>query len=107
MTIPSHKKVVVIGGGIVGCSLLYHLAREGWTDSLLIEKAELTSGSTWHAAGAITHSLGNAGLARMAGTGSNFISSSKPRPDNRSPGMAAAACVSPTRKMNWIICARS
>jgi dimethylglycine dehydrogenase len=47
---PSHRKVVVIGGGIVGCSLLYHLAHEGWTDCLLIEKAELTSGSTWHAA---------------------------------------------------------
>jgi dimethylglycine dehydrogenase len=69
MTIPSHKKVVIIGGGIVGCSLLYHLAREGWTDCLLVEKAELTSGSTWHAAGAITHSLGNAGLARTAGYG--------------------------------------
>lgn len=69
MTIPSHKKVVIIGGGIVGCSLLYHLACEGWADSLLIEKDELTSGSTWHAAGAITHSLGNAGLARMAGYG--------------------------------------
>jgi glycine/D-amino acid oxidase-like deaminating enzyme len=50
--LPSHRKVVVIGGGIVGCSLLYHLAHEGWTDCLLIEKAELTSGSTWHAAGA-------------------------------------------------------
>jgi dimethylglycine dehydrogenase len=67
--LPSHRKVVVIGGGIVGCSLLYHLAHEGWTDCLLIEKAELTSGSTWHAAGAITHSLGNAGLARIAGYG--------------------------------------
>ena len=41
----------------------------GWAASLLIEKDELTSGSTWHAAGAITHSLGNAGLARMAGYG--------------------------------------
>jgi dimethylglycine dehydrogenase len=67
--LPSHRKVVVIGGGIVGCSLLYHLAHEGWTDCLLIEKAELTSGSTWHAAGAITHSLGNVGLARIAGYG--------------------------------------
>jgi dimethylglycine dehydrogenase len=48
--LPSHRKVVVIGGGIGGCSLLYHLAHEGWTDCLLIEKAELTSGSTWHSA---------------------------------------------------------
>ena len=45
-----HYKVVVIGGGIVGTSLLYHLARFGWTDIALVERAELTAGSTWHAA---------------------------------------------------------
>ena len=46
----SHYRVVVIGGGIVGASVLYHLARKGWTDIALIERAELTAGSTWHAA---------------------------------------------------------
>jgi dimethylglycine dehydrogenase len=45
-----HYKVVIIGGGIVGTSLLYHLARFGWTDIALVERAELTAGSTWHAA---------------------------------------------------------
>lgn len=44
-------RVVVIGGGVVGCSMLYHLARKGWTDSVLLERTELTAGSTWHAAG--------------------------------------------------------
>ena len=44
-------KAVVIGGGVVGVSTLYHLAKKGWTDSILIERKELTSGSTWHAAG--------------------------------------------------------
>jgi len=48
-------RVVVIGGGIVGCSVLYGLAKNGWTDSLLLERLELTSGSTWHAAGNVTH----------------------------------------------------
>ncbi len=48
---PSTARVVIIGGGAVGCSILYHLALEGWTDCVLIEKNELTSGSTWHAAG--------------------------------------------------------
>ncbi len=48
-------KVAVIGGGIVGCSVLYALARLGWTDSILLERLELTSGSTWHAAGNVTH----------------------------------------------------
>lgn len=47
----SHARVVVIGGGAVGCSALYHLARLGWTDAVLIERDELTAGSTWHAAG--------------------------------------------------------
>lgn len=61
----SHARVVIIGGGIMGVSLLYHLAKEGWTDAVLVEKGELTSGSTWHAAGQITHGLSNWGLAKM------------------------------------------
>ena len=47
----SHARVVVIGGGVVGVSTLYHLAKKGWTDVALVERKELTSGSTWHAAG--------------------------------------------------------
>ena len=47
----SHARVVIVGGGIMGVGLLYHLAEAGWDDCVLIEKAELTSGSTWHAAG--------------------------------------------------------
>ncbi len=47
----SHARAVVIGGGAVGCSALYHLARLGWTDVVLLERDELTAGSTWHAAG--------------------------------------------------------
>ncbi|MDA0996903.1 MAG: FAD-dependent oxidoreductase [Proteobacteria bacterium] len=47
----NHARAVVIGGGVVGCATLYHLAKKGWTDSVLIERKELTSGSTWHAAG--------------------------------------------------------
>ena len=44
-------KVVVIGGGVVGVSTLYHLVKKGWSDCVLFERKELTSGSTWHAAG--------------------------------------------------------
>lgn len=49
--LPTKAKVVIIGGGVVGCSVLYHLARKGWSDCILLEKNELTAGSTWHAAG--------------------------------------------------------
>ncbi len=51
VAMPSHARVVIIGGGAVGASSLYHLAKAGWTDCVLLEKNELTSGSTWHAAG--------------------------------------------------------
>ena len=63
--LPDSVRVVIIGGGICGASALYHLAHEGWTDSLLIEKAELTSGSTWHAAGQVTHSVSSYALAEF------------------------------------------
>jgi len=49
--LPSHARVVIIGGGAIGASSLYHLAKAGWTDCVLLEKNELTAGSTWHAAG--------------------------------------------------------
>ncbi len=61
--LPERSRVVIIGGGITGASLLYHLAAEGWTDTVLVEKAELNSGSTWHAAGQITHSVSSYTLA--------------------------------------------
>ena len=63
--IQSHAKLVIIGGGIMGVSLLYHLTKEGWKDVVLIEKSELTSGSTWHAAGQCPHMLGNLSLAKI------------------------------------------
>jgi len=47
----THVQVAVIGGGVVGASVLYHLTQAGWSDAVLIERDELTSGSTWHAAG--------------------------------------------------------
>ena len=61
----SHAKVVVIGGGVVGVSVLYHLTRAGWKDVLLIERAELTSGSTWHAAGGMHTLNGDPNVARL------------------------------------------
>ena len=64
-TLPDSARVVIVGGGICGASVLYHLAHEGWTDALLIEKAELTSGSTWHAAGQVTHSVSSYALAEF------------------------------------------
>ncbi|MCH7930427.1 MAG: FAD-binding oxidoreductase, partial [Proteobacteria bacterium] len=61
----SHARVVVVGGGAMGVGLLYHLVKEGWTDVVLVEKGELTSGSTWHAAGLIGYFIGSLNMARI------------------------------------------
>jgi len=61
----SHARVVVVGGGVMGVGLLYHLALEGWTDIALIEKGELTSGSTWHAAGQCPHFNGSLNMTKV------------------------------------------
>ncbi|MBX7191809.1 MAG: FAD-dependent oxidoreductase [Sandaracinaceae bacterium] len=50
-SLPSHARVVVLGGGVIGCSVAYHLAQLGWTDTVLLERDKITSGTTWHAAG--------------------------------------------------------
>ena len=53
-SLPDRARVIVIGGGVIGCSIAYHLAHEGWTDVVVLERDRLTSGTTWHAAGLMT-----------------------------------------------------
>lgn len=65
MDIPSQARVVVIGGGALGCSTLYHLVKMGWRDVVLLERAELTSGSTWRAAGNTPHYNGSLVMSRI------------------------------------------
>jgi dimethylglycine dehydrogenase len=63
----THAKVVIIGGGVVGCSILFHLAKFGWKDVVLLERSELTSGSSWHAAGQIHTISSDPNISRMQG----------------------------------------
>jgi 4-methylaminobutanoate oxidase (formaldehyde-forming) len=65
MTLPSHAQIVVIGGGIIGCSTAYHLAKDHKADVLLIEQGTLTSGSTWHAAGLVGQLRSSASITRV------------------------------------------
>ncbi|HHY48942.1 MAG TPA: FAD-dependent oxidoreductase, partial [Alphaproteobacteria bacterium] len=65
MTLPTHAQVVVIGGGIIGCSTAYHLARDHKADVVLIEMGKLTSGSTWHAAGLVGQLRSSASITRV------------------------------------------
>ncbi|MEC8341968.1 MAG: FAD-binding oxidoreductase, partial [SAR324 cluster bacterium] len=61
----SHAQAVVIGGGVVGCSVLFHLTKLGWKDCVLLERSELTSGSTWHAAGGMHTVNGDPNVAQL------------------------------------------
>ncbi len=64
--IPTKARAVIIGGGVSGCSVAYHLAKLGWTDIVLLERKQLTSGTTWHAAGLIGQMRGSVNMTRLA-----------------------------------------
>ncbi|WP_306152903.1 FAD-dependent oxidoreductase [Roseovarius sp. MMSF_3281] len=64
--LPQKARVVIIGGGVVGCSVAYHLAKLGWTDVVLLERKQLTSGTTWHAAGLIAQLRATANMTKLA-----------------------------------------
>ena len=64
--LPSHARAVIIGGGVIGCSVAYHLVKLGWQDVVLLERKQLTSGTTWHAAGLIGQLRATPNLTRLA-----------------------------------------
>ena len=64
--LPSKARVVIIGGGVVGCSVAYHLTKLGWKDVVLLERKQLTSGTTWHAAGLIAQLRATANMTKLA-----------------------------------------
>ncbi len=71
--LPSHAQVVIIGGGIHGCSAAYHLAKEGWKDVVLLERKQLTSGTTWHAAGLVGQLQGSHSTTAFAKYGIELL----------------------------------
>jgi 4-methylaminobutanoate oxidase (formaldehyde-forming) len=64
--VPTHARAVIVGGGVSGCSVAYHLAKAGWTDIVLLERRQLTCGTTWHAAGLIGQLRGSQNMTRLA-----------------------------------------
>ena len=66
MSLPEKARVVIIGGGVIGCSVAYHLAKLGWKDIVLLERKQLTSGTTWHAAGLIAQLRATKNMTKLA-----------------------------------------
>ena len=66
VNVPTSARVVIIGGGVIGCSVAYHLAKLGWKDVVLLERKQLTSGTTWHAAGLIAQLRATANMTKLA-----------------------------------------
>lgn len=66
MSLPSHANVVIVGGGVAGCSVAYHLTKLGVTDVLLLERKQLTCGTTWHAAGLVGQLRATRNLTELA-----------------------------------------
>src|SRR3984893_1194320 len=64
--LPKRARAVIVGGGVIGCSVAYHLTKMGWTDVVLLERKQLTSGTTWHAAGLVGQLRATHNLTRLA-----------------------------------------
>lgn len=92
-----HARVVVIGGGVMGVSLLYHLAKLGYYDAVLVEKNELTAGSTWHAAGLCTHFAHNTTVMELRATSIRLYRDTLPDEIGQSVGFHASGALRVTR----------
>ncbi len=97
MALPEQARIVIVGGGIAGCSTAYHLAKAGEKDVLLLEQGQLTCGTTWHAAGLIGQMRPNRNMTRMSRYGIELYARSRPRPAWQPAGSNAAASTSRAR----------
>jgi dimethylglycine dehydrogenase len=97
----THTRVAVIGGGVVGASVLYHLTKAGWRDVMLIERGELTSGSTWHAAGGMHTVNGDPNVAKLQQYTIGLYQESSASRASRAACTSPAASCSPARPSGW------
>ncbi len=93
----SDAQVIIIGGGVMGCSLLYHLVKEGWRDVLLLEKNDLTHGSTWHAAGLCTHFAHSPTIQELRATSVRLYRDILPEETGQSCGFHSSGAMRITR----------
>ena len=88
--LPGHARVVVIGGGIVGCSIAYHLTKHGWSDVVLLEQGRLSGGTTWHAAGLVGQLRAHQNMTKLIQHSTELYTVVwRKRPDKRRDGRSA------------------
>ncbi|MGI9415085.1 MAG: GcvT family protein [Hyphomicrobiales bacterium] len=92
--------MIIIGGGAMGVSLLYHLTKRGWTDAVLVEKNELTAGSTWHAAGLCTHFAHNPTIMELRATSVRLYRDTLPEETGQGTGFHACGALRVTRSQD-------
>lgn len=98
----THAHVVIVGGGVMGVSLLYHLTKQGWRDVVLVEKSELTAGSTWHAAGLCTHFAHNPTIMEMRARSVRLYRDILPEETGQSVGFHACGALRVTHSADRI-----
>ncbi len=102
ISLPERARVVVIGGGIIGCSVAYHLAHMGWKDVVLLERDRLTSGTTWHAAGLmVTFGSTSETSTEMRKYTRDLYAGSRPRPASPPASSRSASSRSPPTPIAW------
>lgn len=92
MSIPTQALIVVIGGGVIGTSIAYHLLKGGAKDVLLLEKSQLTEGATWHAAGLVGQFRSQQNLMRLMSDSANFLTIWRLKPGKTRAGARLALC---------------
>lgn len=99
--LPSNAQAVIIGGGVGGCSIAYHLTHMGWKDVVILERHELTSGSTWHSAGLVGQMRSDANLTRMMHYSTDLYRRLRRRRGRTLLGARSEACAWPPRPNDW------
>ena len=99
MEVPGRSRIVIIGGGVIGCSIAYHLAKRGVRDVVLLERLQLTHGATWHAAGLVGQLRSSSNLTRLMRYGGGALRQARSgdRPGDRL-ARRRAACASRRRR---------
>ena len=103
--LPDSARCVIIGGGVGGVSIAYHLAELGWDDVILVDRAELTSGSTFHSAGLVGQLRGSVSLTKMMMHSVELYRRLKDESEFDPAGPSAAASASPRARSGWRSCA--